>query len=293
MAAIPAASRTPEASHGWAVRLVRLALPCLAALAVSACTGGSAKNRYLFAEKLWTDGKFSAAVGEFEKVVQKDPNGKLGQQALYRAAMTQSLYLRQYDEALRKFRLFSEKTRDPELAWEALRQVGEVLFSKTDQYEAAIQHYRALLKQRPHSAEAPEFQFRIARSQFFLWQFDEALGSYREIEKKYPRTPWAEKAALEQGVTLYTRGEHLPGSKGAATETYQEALDAYSRFLKRYPASSLVPQAQFGMASCLEEMDQLDAAYHQYEALLSTYPSPNVIKIKLTRIKQRQMQRSR
>ena len=266
-----------------------------AALAVLAagCSVNGAKSRYLLAEKLWTDGKYAAAVAEFEKVIQKDPKGKLGLQALYRAGMTQALYLFQYEDAVRKLRQFAVQTPDGDLAWEAQKTVGEVLFAKTDSHESAIQHYRVLLTKKPEAAEAPEFLFRIAKSHFFLWQFDDAIQVFQDLEKRYPDSPWAERAALEIGVTRFTRGEHSPGGQGTAAETYQEAMDSYQRFLRKYPKSRLVPEAKFGIASCLEELDQLDAAYHQFEALLSTYPSPNVIKIKLTRIRQRQTQKGR
>ena len=70
-------------------------------------------------------------------------------------------------------------------------------------------------------------------------------------------------------------------------ESYQEATEAYQAFIKKYPQSTLVPQARFGIASCLEELDQLDAAYQAYEALKDTYPSRNVIEIKLARIRER------
>ena len=109
-------------------------------------------------------------------------------------------------------------------------------------------------------------------------------------------SPLAEKAAYEIGVTYYTRGEQRTdneANRNLGPESYQDAIDAFEDFLKRYPKSELVPQARFGIASCLEEMDQLDAAYHAYESLRSTYPSPNVIEIKLARIRERKAQRNR
>jgi len=265
-------------------------------LVAAGCSVDSAKGRYILAEKLWTDGKYAAAVSEFEKVVIKDPAGHLGLQALFRAAMTQSLYLSQHGEAVRKFRTFVEASEDSPAAWEAQKQIGEILYAKTEQYDQAIQHYRNLLKAKPGTPEASEFLFRIGKSQFFLWQFDGSIATYREIIKKHPKSPWAEKAAYEIGVTYFTRGERNPGgTSGPSTgvEAYQDAMEAFERFMKRYPQSILIPDAKFGIASCLEEMDQLDAAYHAFEDLRSTYPSPNVIEVKLVRIRERKDQRSR
>ncbi|MGZ3687127.1 MAG: hypothetical protein ACXVBW_02430, partial [Bdellovibrionota bacterium] len=64
------------------VRWIALA----AFLGLTACSVDSAKNHYVLAEKLWSDRKYQASVSEFEKVTAKDPHGKLGLQALYRAA---------------------------------------------------------------------------------------------------------------------------------------------------------------------------------------------------------------
>ncbi len=274
-------------------RFTKGALPLLLAAAGASCSIDSAKSRYLLAERLWTDGKYAAAVGEFEKVIGKDPHGKLGSQALHRAAMTQTLYLNQHADAIRKLRMYADMSGDTPDAWEGQKQIGEILFSKTDQYEQAIQHYRSLLKAKPDAVEAAEFLYRIGKSHFFLWQFDEAINTFKELGNKFPGTPLAEKANYEIGVTYYTRGEQNPGGQGTGMAPYQQAMEAFRAFLKRFPQSVWAPEARFGIASCLEELDQLDAAYNEYEALKSTYPSPNVIAIKLARIRERKLQRSR
>lgn len=77
-------------------------------LGILACSLDSAKSHYLLAEKLWTGGDYPAAVSEFEKVVVKDPKGKIGLQALFRAAMIQNINLFQYSDSLRKFKAYIE-----------------------------------------------------------------------------------------------------------------------------------------------------------------------------------------
>lgn len=255
------------------------------------CSIDSAKSRYLLAEKLYNDGKYAAAVNEFEKVVVKEPRGKLGLQALFRAAITQAVYLNQYAEAVRKFRSYVEASTDQTAIWEAQRQIGDILFVKTEQYEQAIPHYRLMLKVRGGSLEAPEMLYRIAKSHFFLYQFDEAITTYEELIKRHSGSKWAEQAAYQIGMTHFTRAGKSGGL--SVNESFQDAMDAFQGFLKKFPKSPLVPEARFGIASCLEELDQLDAAYHQYEALRNLYPSPKVIEIKLARIKERKEQRSR
>jgi TolA-binding protein len=274
-------------------RRTKAALAVLLAVFGAGCSVNSAKKHYVLAEKLWTDGKYSASVAEFEKVTARDPKGKLGLQALLRGATTQSLFLSEYPGALKKFRTFTETSDDPTMVWETQKQIGEILFSKLEAYDQAETHYQLLLQQHPDAPEAPEFMFRVGRSQFYQWHFDDAVKTDTELARKYPATPWGEKAALEIGRAYFTRGEQSPGDHGPGMEQYKLATEAYEKFIKSYPESPLVAEAKFGIANCLEEQDQLDAAYNSYEALKASYPSPNVIEIKLARIRERKAQRSR
>lgn len=262
---------------------------------VFGCSVENAKKHYVLAEKLWYDGKYGASVVEFDKVTAKDPNGKLGMQALYRSALTQALFLNEYVEATKKFLTYADQAGDTSMGWEAQKQVGDLLFSKLEHYDQAISHYQRMLQRKPDAPEAPDLLYRIAKSKFYLWEFDEAIATYRDLIHKYRKHPLAERAAYEIGLTYFTRGEQRPSgnSTGSGKEAYQDAIDAYEAFIKQYPESALVPEARFGIANCLEELDQLDAAYHSYEALQNTYPSPKVIQIKLARIRERKAQRSR
>jgi TolA-binding protein len=270
-----------------------LSLLCVvcAAWMTTACTVDSAKRHYVLAEKLWTDGKYAASVAEFEKVVAKDPHGKLGAQALLRGATTQALFLSQYSEAVKKLRQYVEASPDPSTAWEAQKEIGDLLYSKLEQYDQAVKHYQTLIQLNPSAPEIPEFMYRVGRSYFFLGQFDDARKTYEQLIRQYPKSSWIEKAQLEIGQTLLTQGEQS-GGKSSATETYRSAMAAFQTFVQKFPSSPLVSEAQFGVASCLEELDQLDAAYQAYEALRGKYPSKNVIEIKLARIRERKAQRS-
>ncbi len=271
--------------------MMRLSLIALV-MFLTSCSLNTAKNKYVLAEKLWNDGKYEAAVSEFEKVVGKDPSGPLGKQALYRAAMTQAFFLSQYSDAIRKFKLFLQVEGDTDQAWEAQKQIGLLFFEKLEQYDQAILHYRNLIKLKPDSAENAEFLYRIGKSFFFRSQFLEAISTYLDLVKRYPKSELAELAAYEIGVTYYTQGEQNPGDKVPGGKSYKDAIEAFQKFIKQYPNSNKIPEARFGIASCLEEMDQLEAAYHAFEALKKTYPSPNVIEIKLARIRDRKSQKT-
>ncbi len=282
----------------------------MVALLAASCGLSGTKKQYVLAEKLWTDGNYAAAVSEFDRVYGRDPHGTLGLQALYRSATTQAYFLSQYPDAVKKLGIFAQLTHDPEAAWNAKVQMGEILSNKMGLYADAISHYRSMLAENPKHPDAPLYLFRIGQAQFFLLKFSDALKTYQDLIRAYPDSGYAERAMYEIGTTYFTRGEQHPdpaaeaspapgtardtakASRFSPNESYQDAIDAFERFLKKYPKSEWASQAKFGIASCLEEMDQLDAAYNAYEALKYTYPSPNVITIKLVRIRERKAQRS-
>lgn len=267
--------------ESWIVRSAPLAFAFYLAAALLGCSVDSARNHYLLGEKLWTDQQYAAAVSEFEKVIAKDQSGKLGLQAMFRAATTQYLFLSQYGDAVKKFQIFIQFSQDAALIWESQLQIGEILFLKTEQYDQAIQHYRTLLEQNPTAKEAPEFLFRIGKSQFFLFQFDQAIQTYRQLIEKHIVGPFVEKAMYEIGNTYLAQGN----------DSYDAAKNAFKKFIVIYPKSVLVSDAKFGIASCMEELDQLDEAYEGFAALKGNYPSPDLIEMKIKRIRQRIAQR--
>lgn len=269
-------------------RLGQIAALTILLSVFSACSVNSAKKHYLLAEKLWGDGNYIAAVSEFDRATELDPKGKIGLQALFRSGTTLTLFLSDYEAALKKFELYTARSNDATSAWEAEKMIGDLFFTRLERYKAAIAHYDKLLRMRADAPEAGEFLLRMAKSAFFLKDFKRAIELYQQVLKRFPASPEAERATFELAATYFTRGDDSHGK-----EAYQEALDAYQHFLKRYPTSPLAPEARFGVASSLEEMDQLDAALRAFEALRGQYPSPKVIEIKITRLQERKQQRNR
>ena len=258
-----------------------------------ACSVDSAKNHYVLAEKLWAEGNYSASVSEFEKVISKDQK-TIGYQALYRAASTQLLFLSQYEAAKEKFSRIIELNIDPKMTWQARLQIGDILFSKLEQYGQAILFYSELTKMKPDHEMVPEWMFRVAKSHFYLLQFEEAAQAFRELKTKFPLSLWGERASFEIGQTYLAQGEKSLDSHSSSSEQIRNrAIGAFREFLKKYPRSSLRAQAEFGVASCIEAGDQLQEAYQAFSDLKQRYPVPGVVEIKLSRIRERISQKGR
>ena len=67
----------------------------------------------------------------------------------------------------------------------------------------------------------------------------------------------------------------------------------YEQFIKKYPENNLIPEAQFGVASCLEALGHLEDAIVIYRKIQNLYPSRHAIESKIKRISRRMLEQKR
>lgn len=250
------------------------------------CSSKTSTKHYVLAEKLWQEGRYAAAVTEYEKVTRLDPGGKLGLQAVFRAAMTQMLFTSQYNEAIEKFQLYIKAAEPSQNVFEAKKQIAEIYFSKLQDYEQTVKQIKYIEKTETLSVhEAVEFSFKTAKCFFYLKKFDFAIQELNNLISNYKSSPIEERALFEKAQTLTTWASQK-------SEMFVKAHDVLNEFMRRYPKSDNFIEAQFLKASAFEEQEKLDQALEIYESIKETYSSPKVILIKLTRIQERLAKKS-
>lgn len=272
--------------HSARIRFAILAL----ALALGACTLDNPKRRFILADKLWSEKKYEASEAEFEKIATRDPNGELGLRALYRAAVINTTNLGRHQKATELLRKFMALSNEKEEIWQAKQLLVDIFFEYLEKYPETIELAAAMVSERPADPRSAELQYRIARSLFFMSRFGEAKIRFEALIKAYSTSQWAERAQFDLAMTRYTQGAYAANDKDAK-QIYGESLAIYEKFIKDHPNSRLMAEAKFGMASCYEELEQLDSAYEMYRSIATEYPSPNVIAIKLARIGERRLQK--
>ena len=110
----------------------KVVVAILAIVAASACNAPAGKSHYVLAERLFNDHKYSAAVEEFQKIIEADPKGSLSQQAIFRIAVIQSLYLDSYAESIKSFKKFALLSQNDELIFQAEKSIGDIYFISID-----------------------------------------------------------------------------------------------------------------------------------------------------------------
>lgn len=262
-------------------------------IAFSACTGNTAKSYLLKGEKHWSEGSYKLAVIEFDHAAAADPVGRVGQVASFRAAMTEALFLDEPELAIQRFKQFLATESNPELIWESQIQIGEILFTKLHRYQESLVHYQSLVRKNVVAPEVPLLLFRIGQCHYFLWQFDDAISTYFELEKKFSTSLFAEKAAFEIGMSYLAKAERLKGEVIASHEAFQSAIGSFERFKRMYPENTRVPEAEFGVASALESLGRDEEALAMFETIKAErdHPSPLTVEVKIFRLKERKSRR--
>lgn len=245
-----------------------------------ACNVNSSQNKFLLAERLHEDKKYEAAINEYQDVVNKEPYSELGIKALLKIAQTQHLYLGRMSEAQATYRLYLKRTKSKEDKQQITQILAKLAFEEFENYDEAIQLYRGLLADKPADAEAEEYDFQIGRALFFKNKFQEAAEAFEELKTKYPTGKYAIRADLESANAESARGH------------CREAIAHYQRVIAKKDAA-ITPRAIFEQANCYEELDDLDKAYELLDSIRETYPAPQVVALKMNKIKRRKILRKR
>jgi tetratricopeptide (TPR) repeat protein len=256
----------------------------LVAMMVSACTiQSSISNRYLTAEKLWTEKNYPAAVTEFDRIVKESPNSAIGLQALWRASTTRTLFLNEHEESIKGFETYLERASSSELAPQAQKEIAEIYFLKLGQHKKAIDYYQKLLDSKKFSLdEEAMFLYRMARSYFLMSKILRSIELNEAVIEKYPKSQYAIKAKVDLANSWYAIGDNEKQGYSKALKLFKEIADeTQSKDRTTYQ------EALFGQAATQEEMDQLELAYTLFKALEDTYPAPNVIKVRMIRLEER------
>ena len=264
-------------------RGIRTATFLFLGLAGGCTVQSSVSSHYLTAEKLWTEKNYAAAVAEFDRVVKEAPDSAVGLQALWRASMTRELFLGEPEIALNGFGLFLERAANSDLAPQAQLEIGEIYFSRLNQYKKAIEHYQRLLEGGRFSPEeASRFHYRIGRSYFREGQIREAIRWYEKGLGAFPESGIALKMRFDLASSWYALGDSEKGAYGKALKYFEEAAAQAKNQDHRIEVESLM-----GKAQTLEELDRLEEAFALFESIEKDYPAPNVIRVRMHRVSER------
>lgn len=255
------------------------------------CTAQTSKSRFLLADKLWNEGKYSASVKEYDSVIQKEGSSDLSVQAQFKAAKTEMIFTKEYYSAIRRFNRVIELRPKTILSLESQKMIGEILYQYLENDEQAIQHYTKMIELRETDPDRPEYYFRVSQSLYRLMRFEESIQTLETLIKLYPESRWAEGATYFLGQSTEALANQKQQKGENSTELFKLAIERYKIYLNKYKEGQKVWDAELEIATCYEEIDQLVEAEKYLMSLKSNSLLNPKIQEKLNRIKARKTQK--
>ena len=109
-----------------------------------------------------------------------------------------------------------------------------------------------------------------------------AIEWYELGVSRYPNSPLINKMKFDLASAWYAIGE-------SDRTGYTKALKGFQELRARVKGVDhrLEVESAFGEAETLEEVDRLEEAYALYSTINQDYPAPNVIQVRMMRLKER------
>jgi TolA-binding protein len=257
-------------------------LICILLLLLLACSVGAyylatldqrLEARYIRGEKMVGAGEYGEAVEIFRGIHQGHGKFRLAPQALFRSAEVLNHYLERYHEAILAYLMVEKDYPDTDQARKAQEQVAEIYKNSLRDYGRAIVAYQKLLDSG--APDGDRIQYEVADSYFRLNNFEQARIEFESLLKNYPDSPLVAEVQYRIAVAY-----SLEGSS-------EEAEEAFRVTIEKWPGSPYTAEARFGLATVLEERDELKASLQILEELKGTYPNAEALAKKTDQVKER------
>ena len=153
-------------------------------------------------------------------------------------------------------------------------------------YSYAIGHFEKLKDWYPFSKLAVLAEIKIADSHYKLKEYEEAVMAYEQFESLHPRNEKIPYVLYQIARCYYDRIDTIDRDQTPA----RNALHAFNRLLKQFPATRYSRQSEGYIGTCLKSLaehefyvgrfyfkiKQYKAALYRFKAIISDYPDVGV-----------------
>ena len=218
-------------------------------------------------------GKYAAAVELFEQLHDNHPRFARVPEVLFQTAEIQDLYLGRYSDALLTYLMLERDFPEAAEVVPAMKQVAVLYKYRLNDCSQAIAVYQKILDQPV--LEKDQLQYEVADCYVRLNHFDQARIEFDSLLKNYPDSPLIAEVQYRIAMTYALEGK-LP-----------EAAGAYRLVMERWTANPYALEASFGLATVLEEQEELLEALKILEDLAGLYPKQDILERKTEQVRER------
>ena len=219
------------------------------------------------------ENRYSEAVELFKELQAEQPSFVRIPQALFQVAEIQDLYLGRYSDALLTYLMLERDYPDAPEVFAARKQVAVLYKYRLNDCGQAIAVYQKVLDDADSNSD--QLQYEVADCYFRLNNFAQARIEFESLLKIDPQSDLFAEVQYRIAMTYALEGK-LP-----------EAAGAYRVVIERWSESSYAVEASFGLATVLEEQEELVEALKILEELKGVYPKEDILTRKTEQVRER------
>jgi len=219
------------------------------------------------------EARYSEAVEVFKELHAEQPSFVRIPQALFQVAEIQDLYLGRYSDALLTYLMLERDYPDAPEVFAARKQVAVLYKYRLNDCDQAIAVYQKVLDDAESNSD--QLQYEVADCYFRLNNFAQARIEFESLLKNDPQSDLFAEVQYRIAMTYALEGK-LP-----------EAAGAYRVVIERWSESSYAVEASFGLATVLEEQEELVEALKILEELKGIYPKEDILTRKTEQVRER------
>lgn len=231
------------------------------------------RDDYARGESLVEQGKYEEAVSVFRGIHEHHPRFSLSSKSLLQAGDVLNLYLGRHAEALGAYLQVEKDYPGSAPSRRAQRQVAEICKVRLKDYEQAIVAYQKLID--AGGGELDRLRYEVADCYFRLENFEQARIEFENLALNHPESPLLLEVAYRIAVAWSLEGK------------LQEAEKGFRDVSERWPATSHGIEARFGLASVLEEREELASSLKILKELRGVYPNGEALERKIGQVSER------
>ncbi len=145
---------------------------------------------------------------------------------------------------------------EPETVKESMFWLGE-LYYQLGNYMNAAKYFSQLIKEFPNDSRVDKARYGIAWSYFAMKDFKEAGKLFKEISETSTNPKLKENSFIQYGLTFYELGD------------YKNTIITFQKFIKSYPKSRRVSEADFLIGKTLYKSLDFKAAEEHFKQNLT------------------------
>ncbi|MBL7544597.1 MAG: hypothetical protein JNL11_12340 [Bdellovibrionaceae bacterium] len=233
------------------------------------------KKEFQRGENKVSTSEFKEAIVHFDNSIKVAPESSWAMKSAREAARVSHYLAKDFTTAIRFYRHMVLYSDSPEERNKSQKEIAYLFFDSLQNYPQAIIEFYKLLQMSDKDFEIATYKLAIARANYYLNQFNQALSEIGEIVR----------LKITDDVLFDT--VLLQGNIFVAQKSFQKAIFIFNDLLKRFPEKSEKENVPLTLTVCYEENFQYKEAIKILEALKNKYSPPEYIELRIKRINER------